>query len=434
MRIGLRYYIVTFFGLLFIATNVHAAFYAHSGGNIYAVLKADFTGGNCTNSYMDCCVEVHTESYQGIKVDLSPLCYIIQKQTNVYQMTHAYARPSLTINGKAYSFLWHCPYCSEVTDGEGIADYYGGTNILVSHAVIFTTLASEDNSTFSGSIHIDFTGIGKPDVTIEGVLIPNQPAIDARVTKLEEWKTSIAASFDSLSSNLHQLKNWLFFWNYNATGNSVCNAVATECKAPVIKCRANTDCGTDGYVGSPSCSGNTVFQSYVAFKCNNAGLSTAYCSNTTTSQLKTTCPKKCLNAACVDCLTAADCSAGQSCVNNVCQGTTPPPSGKCSFRTNATNGKYGSGTWIAVDTNGDGKLEGYSYTSSSGLLIGCSGTLLAKTPQGYDVRIIGGKPYVCMPGGSEKVEKIYGAASTTAVTSSSPTAPYTANGQEVCQA
>jgi hypothetical protein len=249
---------------------------------------------------------------------------------------------------------------------------------------------------------------------------------ESRISVLENW-------MNQAETQLNAVTSWLFFWRYNATGKSVCDAVASECKASVIKCKANSGCGTDGYVGNPSCSGNNVFQSYVAYKCNNPGLSTASCSNTTTSQLKTACPKKCLNGACVDCLTAADCSAGQSCVSNVCQGTTPPPSGVCSFRTNAVSGNYGSGTWIAVDVNGDGKLEGFGYYGSSGGLAACGGPTIAKTPQGYNVAVVSGRPQVCVPiAGGKVVQKNYYTASAAAVTSTSPTPPFIGNNQEVC--
>jgi hypothetical protein len=256
----------------------------------------------------------------------------------------------------------------------------------------------------------------------------NLPLTETRLSNLEQWQKGI-------NNTLNTLLNWLFYTKHSAGGSTMCNAVASECKAAKVNCTKAVDCGTDGYIGTPSCSGNNVFQSYVAYKCNNPGLSTASCSNTTTSQLKTACPKKCLSGACVDCLTAADCSAGQSCVSSVCQGTIPPPGGKCSFRTNAVNGNYASGTWIAVDVNGDGKLEGFGYYGSSGGLAACGGPTIAKTPQGYIVAVVNGKPQVCVPiAGGKIVQKNYYTASAAAVTSTGPTQPYTGNGQEVCTA
>ena len=248
---------------------------------------------------------------------------------------------------------------------------------------------------------------------------------------IEENISILTSRLATLESKINTLQNWLFFSSFS--NNNVCEAITAQCNAPIGKCKTNSECGVEAWQGDTYCYQGNVWQQKVTnFVCHNGGTNNAYCSNTTTSQLKTACSKKCLNGACVDCLTNADCTSAQTCVSNICQGNTPP-SGKCSFRTSAVNGNYAKGTWIAVDTNADGKLEGFDYTTSSGLLIGCSGTLLAKTPQGYEVRLnTGGKPYVCTPSSSMKVQKIYGVTSSTAITSSSPTAPYTANGQEVC--
>ena len=257
-------------------------------------------------------------------------------------------------------------------------------------------------------------------------------SLNSRLTKIEGLMDYVGEWLNTTRTQLGIIQNWLFFGKYSSSGKTVCDTISNECKAPIIKCSSNGDCGTDFYLGNPSCSGNDVYQYYLTYKCTDAGFSTAHCSNTTSSQLKTTCTKKCLSGSCVDCLSSADCAAGQNCVNNVCQGGIPP-TGRCTFRTSAANGNYATGTWIAVDVDNDGDLEGFDYSGSSGNLAACGGSNIAKTPQGYTVAIANGKPQICFPiTGGKVVQKKYFTASTKAVLSTSPTAPYTGNLQEVC--
>jgi len=80
--------------------------------------------------------------------------------------------------------------------------------------------------------------------------------------------------------------------NYGCT-NGACNPT------PTINCTTNSQCGTDGYIGSPTCSGTNVVQNYKTFTCNNPGTVNSVCSNAiTTNKIKQTCNYGCTNGNC----------------------------------------------------------------------------------------------------------------------------------------
>lgn len=72
-----------------------------------------------------------------------------------------------------------------------------------------------------------------------------------------------------------------------------------------ITCSTNSQCGTNGYTGSPFCQSGNVYQNYITHTCNNPGTSSSFCSNSPTAQLKTTCSsgQTCQNGECI-CLPA----------------------------------------------------------------------------------------------------------------------------------
>ncbi|MFA7707535.1 MAG: hypothetical protein WCX73_01165, partial [Candidatus Pacearchaeota archaeon] len=55
------------------------------------------------------------------------------------------------------------------------------------------------------------------------------------------------------------------------------------------KCSIDSDCGTNHYIEDGFCSGTDVFQNFITFKCNNPGLSTSFCSNSTAQIIKQDC-------------------------------------------------------------------------------------------------------------------------------------------------
>jgi hypothetical protein len=56
-----------------------------------------------------------------------------------------------------------------------------------------------------------------------------------------------------------------------------------------ITCSNNTQCGTNGWVGSAVCSNNDTYQNYTTYTCNNPGTVNAFCSNSTTLAMKQDC-------------------------------------------------------------------------------------------------------------------------------------------------
>ncbi len=59
--------------------------------------------------------------------------------------------------------------------------------------------------------------------------------------------------------------------------------------ACITQCTQNSDCGTDGFVGDPTCSADDVYQDYRTYTCNNPGTKDSYCSHTDTLTLKEDC-------------------------------------------------------------------------------------------------------------------------------------------------
>lgn len=113
----------------------------------------------------------------------------------------------------------------------------------------------------------------------------------------------------------------------------------------------------------------------------------------------------------------------------------------CNFITNA-EGTYGQGTWVAVDTNGDGILEGYDYSSSSGVISSCTSggrTLLnIQTPEGYqvvrtDCSGCAKRPAVCVPSGTGFVFKGYSSLSDVAELTCPAAEPTCTDGTTSCE-
>ncbi len=67
-----------------------------------------------------------------------------------------------------------------------------------------------------------------------------------------------------------------------------------------IGCYDDTDCGTEGFIGSLFCTGDDVFQDYKEYTCSNPGTVSSSCSYSLSSELIETCPDTCVNGACAD--------------------------------------------------------------------------------------------------------------------------------------
>src|SRR3989344_885931 len=88
--------------------------------------------------------------------------------------------------------------------------------------------------------------------------------------------------------------------------NQTCSLGSCVNNAPVV-CNNNADCGTNGYTGGPFCQGNSVYQNFTTYTCNNPGTQNSFCSNSTAAQLQQTC------------------SNTQTCSNGSCSNNPPPP-------------------------------------------------------------------------------------------------------------
>src|SRR3989344_2463460 len=86
-------------------------------------------------------------------------------------------------------------------------------------------------------------------------------------------------------------------------GSSICgvNQVCSQGMCAAILCTGNSDCGSDGFIGSRYCQGNTVHQDFKTFMCANAGSASSSCSSTTNSVPIKQCAgnEMCSNGACV---------------------------------------------------------------------------------------------------------------------------------------
>lgn len=49
-------------------------------------------------------------------------------------------------------------------------------------------------------------------------------------------------------------------------------------------CNSDSDCGTNGYIGSQSCQGSTLYQTYVTWSCRGAGSTSGYCVSSRANQ------------------------------------------------------------------------------------------------------------------------------------------------------
>ena len=82
-------------------------------------------------------------------------------------------------------------------------------------------------------------------------------------------------------------------------------------------CKSNSDCGTSGNIGTPTCSGNTVVQNYRAYTC-----SSGTCSSSVTANTIKTCTGSCTNGQCagVD-VTTTTSIPGQTTTTTLCTGS-----------------------------------------------------------------------------------------------------------------
>lgn len=108
------------------------------------------------------------------------------------------------------------------------------------------------------------------------------------------------------------------------TGGQTCNN--GSCADQTVICSSNSQCGTNWLTGSPFCQGNSIYQSFITYTCNNAGTANSYCSNSTATQLVNNCigSQTCNNGSCtgqnVTCSSNSQCGANGYTGSTFCQG------------------------------------------------------------------------------------------------------------------
>jgi len=77
-------------------------------------------------------------------------------------------------------------------------------------------------------------------------------------------------------------------------------SIDSYCSHEVVSCYDDFDCGDNGFVGTPYCEGDNVYQYYRDFECRNAGQSGSYCDGDMDSRLVDSCDYGCNGGRCVD--------------------------------------------------------------------------------------------------------------------------------------
>ena len=100
-----------------------------------------------------------------------------------------------------------------------------------------------------------------------------------------------SANSSCSSSTAPQLKT-------DCAGNQTCSN--GSCINQNIPCSSNTDCGTNGYEGSPFCQGNSIYRNFRTYTCNNPGTSSSTCISSINPQLFNNCSSDqvCSNGSC----------------------------------------------------------------------------------------------------------------------------------------
>ncbi len=91
--------------------------------------------------------------------------------------------------------------------------------------------------------------------------------------------------------------------SYADTGeqNKVCSDGCAHgaCLIVTYTCTKNSDCGTNGLIGSPICSKNNIFQNYRTWTCFNPSTKSSYCEYSDAFTKQQSCSYACSNAQCV---------------------------------------------------------------------------------------------------------------------------------------
>ncbi len=88
--------------------------------------------------------------------------------------------------------------------------------------------------------------------------------------------------------------------------------IDSYCENQAIECASESDCGTDGFTGSPFCFADDLYDTYKDYSCQNAGRLDSSCMVEDTSVLKEECAFGCRNGECISeddiaCFDDSDC-------------------------------------------------------------------------------------------------------------------------------
>ncbi len=205
-------------------------------------------------------------------------------------------------------------------------------------------------------------------------------------------------------------------WNCEIQGDGYYDIIEYDCPTDTkcsdglclpVDCTSDSDCPKDTYTGR-YCVGNAVNNNYRDYYCDKPDTVEASCQYTETVEEVETCDFECVDGACVG-----------------------HPPDEVIFRTNGQSKNYPlySSSWLAMDVDDDGDLEGYEkkYSTSISFCPSCKLT----DPYGNCVVVWNRDPCVVTSrfgyGCTCQRFDSYGGAET----STSPTEPYASNGQEV---
>lgn len=162
----------------------------------------------------------------------------------------------------------------------------------------------------------------------------------------------------------------------NCSANQTCSG--GSCSNLNITCNSNSDCGTNGFTGGAYCQGNSVYENYRTYICNNPGTSTSYCTSSVDPQLKQTCSgnQTCSGGSCtsqnISCYSNSDCGSSGYTGSAFCQGnsvyrnyvtyTCQNPGTSSSYCTNSTNSQLVQ-TCFANQTCSSGQCSQSQLTS-----------------------------------------------------------------------
>ncbi|MCX6720967.1 MAG: hypothetical protein NTW11_04140, partial [Candidatus Staskawiczbacteria bacterium] len=162
-----------------------------------------------------------------------------------------------------------------------------------------------------------------------------------------------------------------------------------SCTNQTINCSTNSQCGTSGVVGSPYCQGGNVYNNYKTYTCNNAGTANSYCSDSTASQLQTTCSgtQICANGSCtnqtINCSTNSQCGTSGVVGSPYCQGGNVYN----NYKTYTCNNAGTANSYCSDST------ASQLQTTCSGTQICANGSCTNSCTQNYQQRCLGTSMY-----------------------------------------